>query len=175
MNLAYKYAIAFLNVYNDRLTFNDIERIEKAACFLQEHPRALFLLQVQLIKRSIKEQGLRQMARRYGLTQAIDHLFSLLLEHNRAYMVADVLKAIVYQYQKRNTIMRFMVSSSLPLTEAERHQVEQFIDRQLPGTHYYAYKVDQTLIAGIRIASDTIIWEFSIDKSLRELAHRFGQ
>ena len=41
---------------------------------------------------------------------------------------------------------------------------------QTAATNLYAYSIDTDLIAGVRIQSDTLLWEYSIDKQLRKLA-----
>ncbi len=171
MNLAHKYASAFLKVYNEQLIFDDIERINAAADFLDKHRRALFLLKVPFIKRAIKEKELYELWDRFALVKPVKKLIALLLDHKRSYLLAAVFKAIVYRYQKLHTIHTIKVTSSIELSEKYRGDIEAFVDQQLSGTKLYRYEVDQKLIAGIRLQSDTILWEFSIDKSLRELAH----
>ncbi len=171
MNLSYKYAEAFLNVYNDRLKFEDIEHINKAIQFLQEHPRALFLLQVPVIKQQLREKGLASLCKRFEFIAPIQELVMLLLNHKRIYLLPSVLKAIVDCYQKRHTIEKIVIKSSIPLPQKYRQTVEQFIDRHIAGTKQYRYEIDPTLIAGIRIQSDTVLWEYSMNKRLRDIAH----
>jgi F-type H+-transporting ATPase subunit delta len=173
MNIADKYAVAFLNVYGDRLTFDDSIKTNEAAQFLHQHPRALFLLKVPVIKQTVKEEGLRNFCRRFALPQVIDHIIDLLLEHKRAYLLADVFKAMVKQYQERHHISNIVIKSSTELPQPYRDEIVQFVDRQISGTKQYRYEVDPTLIAGIRIQSDTMLWEISIDKRLRELASKY--
>ncbi len=171
MNLAYKYANAFLNVYNDRLNFDDIKRINSALEFLPEHPRALFLLQVPMITQAMKEKWIVYFCQRFGLVDPLKNLITLLLKHKRAYLLITVLKAIVDRYQKRHTIENIIVKSSVPLPEKYRHEIERFINQHIMGIQQYHYKVDPGLIAGIRIQSDTVLWEYSMNKRLRDIAH----
>lgn len=171
MDIAYKYAIAFLNVYRDRLTFDDIKNIHEAAQFLSKHRRALFLLKVPIIKQQIKQEGLYAFCRRFGLIDEVHNLIKLLLKHKQAYLLADVLKAIVYWYQQQHHISNIMVTSSIVLPQSYRDAIVQFVDQRVMGIKQYRFEINPQLIAGIRIQSDTILWEISIDKRLRELAH----
>jgi F-type H+-transporting ATPase subunit delta len=171
MDIAYKYAIAFLNVYNGRLTFDDIKNIDEAAQFLSKHRRALFLLKVPIIKQRVKQEGLHNICRRFKLVDEVYNLVTLLLKHKRAYLLADVFKAIVYWYQRRHNITNILIKSSMLLPQSYRDDIVHFVDRHVSGIKQYRFEIDPTLIAGIRIQSDTILWENSIDKRLRELAH----
>lgn len=171
MDVADKYAVAFLNVYGNKLTLADVKNIDQAARFLAGQRRALLLLQVPLIARSIKLQGLRELSYKFALIAPINTLVAMLLDHKRAYLLAAVMKAIVYRYEKQHYIHTIIIKSAMKLPERYQHDIVQFIDRQVSGTKQYQYEIDTTLIAGVRIQSDTFLWEYSIDKKLRELAH----
>lgn len=63
------------------------------------------------------------------------------------------------------------VASSCELLDEQRKSIESFIARHVSGKKSYTYTVDPSLIAGVRIYSDTILWEVSIEKQLRDLYH----
>jgi ATP synthase F1 delta subunit len=171
MNLAYKYANAFLNVYRDRLNDGDIKSIATMRQFLSKHPRLLFLLQVPSIKKTMKEKWLGSFCQHFNVSASFKNLITLLLSHRRVFLLPAILKAIIDSYQKRHHIEHITIKSSIPLPLSYRHDVESFIKRHIKGIHYYHYEVDPTLIAGIRIQSDTILWEYSMNKRLRDIAH----
>lgn len=171
MNLAYKYANAFLNVYSDRLNDGDIKSINNILQFLPKHPRLLFLLQVPLIKKAIKEKWLVSFCEQFNVGAPFKNLITLLLSHRRVFLLPAILNAIVNSYQKRHHIENIVIKSSIPLPVSYRHDIESFIKHYINGVHYYHYEVDPTLIAGIRIQSDTILWEYSMNKRLRDIAH----
>lgn len=171
MNLAYKYADAFLNVYNSQLNLEGVEHIRKAIQFLQEHPRALFLFQVPSIKDASKQKAIALFCRHFTLIDPIKALITLLLHHKRVYMVTAVLKALVERYQKYHAIEKVFVKSSIPLPAPYRHHIEQFMNRHIAGIKQYHYEIDPRLIAGIRIQTDTMLWEYSMNKRLRDIAH----
>jgi F-type H+-transporting ATPase subunit delta len=171
MNLAYKYANAFLNVYNDRLNFENIKSINNAVQFLPDHRRALFLLQVPIITQAMKKKWVAHFCERFDLIDPLKDLIILLLHHKRAFLLIAVLKAIVDCYQKRHHIENIVVKSSVPLPEKYRQDIERFMNQHIMGIQQYHYKVDPTLIAGIRIQSDTVLWECSMKKRLRDIAH----
>ena len=171
MRLAIKYAQAYLGIWDSVLDFALIEKINEAAYFLYKNRRVLFLLQVPLIPRKIKEEALQDFCIRFELPDSIHKLIVLLLDHKRGDLIAAVFKAIVVQYKKRHAITTFFVSSTLPLTESQCVTIEQFMNQKIVGTKLFHYTIDSTLIAGIRIQSDTLLWEYSIAKRLRTISH----
>ena len=170
MILTKKYAYAFINTFESQLSHHDIENISLAADFLKNHRRAVFLLKVPKLDQEIKKRGLKEFAARFKLAESIRHLQELLFKHGRAHLFAAVMREIVSCYRQRNNIMVFNVASSGTLSEKNRVVIEQFMQRKTVGDHIYRYALDQSLIAGVRIQSDTLLWEYSIDKQLRELA-----
>lgn len=168
MNAANAYAKAFLNIYDADLTRESINAIEEAAHFLHEHRRALFLLKVPIMDEVVKKRGMKELSDRFALPQSVERLFALLLEHSRASLLADVFLAIVYYYNKRHHHEKVVISSSAKLTDKQKKQIIAFADKRFSGTKNYVFKLDASLIAGIKIMSDTVMWESSIDNYLRE-------
>ena len=171
MNVAHKYAIAFLNVYDAQCSYQDIMHIEAAADFLHDHRRALFLLQVPLIDRAIKIEGLNDLVHRFTLPSIIMRLMECLLDDGKADLLAAALRAVAYRYRRMHAIHKVMIASAVPLAPNDRQELEAIVDEKIAGKKEYRYSIDQTLIAGIRIKTDTLLWEYSIDKQLRDLYH----
>ncbi len=167
-NKAHTYAKAFLNVFGAALTKEMIHNISQAAQFLYEHRRALFLLKVSVIPESVKKRGVKELVARFDLPASIEQLFDLLLKRRRESLLAAVCQDIVKEYNKRHHHETVVVSSSCPLTEQQKKEVVCFANAQFPGTKKYIFKIDTGLIAGIKIMSDTLMWESSIDNYLRE-------
>lgn len=171
MNIADKYAVAYLNTIGSALSVADVKNIQEAATFLHNHRRALFLLQVPLISEAIKQDGLFDLCKRFSLSKTIERLMETLLKAKRAHLIAKIFDAIVVHYNQAHAIYSFKITSSAELHSLYKKQIEEFIDRKVPGTKEYRYAIDSSLIAGVRVESDTLLWEYSIDKQLRDLYH----
>jgi F0F1-type ATP synthase delta subunit len=167
---AFKYSQAFLNVYVKNISHADVKHMEKAYSFLVTHKRALFFLRVPLIEDGIKLKNIRAFCERFRLPDACIALFKLLLAQKKGYMLADVLLAIVKLYKRAHGITSLIVSSSCALKKGEKREVEQFAETKFPGTKEYTYVIDPALIAGVKISSETLLWESSIQQYLRDCA-----
>lgn len=169
MKIIRKYAVAYLHVFGDDFTQADMVQCRRAAEFLKAHRRALFLLKVPLISLEIKKEGLKDFVKKFELPHSMMALVNLLLEHKRAFLLANILLAIIDIYKETNHIHLVTVSSSIALDAQQQKAIEQFLGAQVSGTLLYSYDVDKKLIAGIRLQSDTVLWERSINKRLREI------
>jgi len=169
MRLVRKYAYAFYNVYGDTLTKNDIEHYEEAIEFLRSRQRALFLLKIPTLREAIKWEGLTSLCKRFSLPSATHNLIRVLLKAQCSYVIGDILAQIVDIYKERRGIHDFVVSSSCELSDTMRSTIENFLAARVEGDIIYTYMIDKKLIAGVRLQSDTLLWECSLNKQLRTL------
>lgn len=167
---AKKYAIAFLNLFGSQMVPEDIERIADAAAFLSDHRRAVFLLKVPVIPEKIKKEGLQDFCDRFGLKGEVARLINVLLAHKLPTLLLPVLEGIVAEYNRRRNQVIVTISSAVALDKEQKKILEQFADEQFPGKKTYQYRLDKTLIAGVRLQSETMMWEYSIDNYLRNCA-----
>ena len=171
MDIARKYAQAFFVVYGDSVTDTLIKNIDKAVQFLSTHRRALFLLKVPVVDRLVKIEGLGELCDRFHLGEAIKKLLILLLDSRRSSHFVRVLHTITVLYRKKNHMIAITVASSSVLAEEQRAMIEASMAERIEGNKSYTYIIDPALIAGVRIYSDTFLWEFSVAKQLRDLYH----
>ena len=169
MDIVGKYAHAYLNVFGHQLNQKDIERLHEAAQFLDSHRRALFLLKVPLISVKIKHKGLHEFCKRFALRESVIRLINLLLRDKRAFLLAKIFYAIVDIFREKHHIHTFMISSSAQLNETQQSDIERFLAGHVEGTIIYKYRIDKNLIAGIRLQSETLLWERSINKQLNDI------
>ncbi len=100
-----------------------------------------------------------------------------LIEHKRIWLAAAVFRRLFALYKERTGLHQFVVRSSHELTDELRIEVERFLARAAGQGSIYTYTVDNRLIAGIRMQSDTLLWENSVRKQLntvRRAATREG-
>jgi F-type H+-transporting ATPase subunit delta len=167
--LARRYAQAFLTVYGHELTVEVVDRMRELSRFLLRHNRILFFLTIPTIDGAVKQRGLTLLCERFELPASIKQLTGLLLESKRALLLGTVLRFIDSLYKKEHAILSFDISSAHPLSETNKEFFWQFLKKQLHKTIICTYRVDKSLIAGVRICSDTYLWEHSVAKQLRSV------
>jgi F0F1-type ATP synthase delta subunit len=72
-------------------------------------------------------------------------------------------------FKERAGIHDFVIKSAVALSQQEKDQIEKFLARKTGQDNIYTYHVDTRLIAGVRLRSQTLLWEHSIAQQLRQL------
>jgi ATP synthase F1 delta subunit len=170
IRLARNYAHAVLNVFGPSISRDDITHIQNIVLFLEQHKKALFFLRLTRIDQEVKLKALDALFVELSNKKPFMALIRLLITDNRGHLVYRVLSELVDLYRTANHIMSCTITSSHELSQDELNKVEQFLARQTGDDIIYTYSRDASLIAGLRVQSQTILWEHSVRKQLRELA-----
>lgn len=168
--LAKKYARAFLHIYYDQLTMQDYHALVTAADSLNNNKRLVFFWNLSSIDPVVKALSIEQICRKYNLNGAIKKLCHLLLASNRLFIIHLVLGYIVILYRQQVPFEHVTITSSHILLAEQITIIKKFIESKVGHAIIYTYNTDATLIAGVRIHSDSFLWEHSVAKDLRSLA-----
>ncbi|MGE0009879.1 MAG: FoF1 ATP synthase subunit delta [Candidatus Babeliales bacterium] len=171
--LSRRYATAYVNVYGAQLDLGISDRLEKAAEFLQNTPAAQLVLKLSTLQSSVLKKALEQLCTKFTIPLSLLDLVALLIEHNRLSLLVGILYQIADIYKARKGIQTFQFISPLPLDAHTRERIALFLKNSSFNTIVYTEKIDPSLIAGIRLQSDTLLWEYSIKKQLNQLQHNF--
>ena len=167
--VARKYAQAFLNVFADTISQDDFEHIEAAALFFKKQPSLLFFLKWPALGVAVKVEALNKVLQKFGLPDSFNKLVDLLAQDKRTFLIAEVLSQISKQYKKSHKLGVFNISSAHQLNEQELTTIKEFLAKLTGLDIIYNYTIDKKLIAGIRLQSDTYLWEYSIANQLNQL------
>lgn len=167
--VASKYAKAFLNVYIQQISIDNLNSIEKLIAFFDVHRKTIFFLSVPNIKRSKKEEILSQLFEKFDLNGPLRPLINILASQKRLFLINEILKYISLFYKKRKNIMMFNISISHKLDTQDLEIIEQFLSIKTGKKIMSQHSVDKNLIAGIRLQSNTLLWEYSIRQQCQTL------
>ena len=167
--LARRYAQAFLNVYGHELVPEVRERLQHLHRFLSAHSSILFFLTIPTIDDEVKKQGLAFLCEKFELPHCVKKSMFLLLASKRALLLEQMLGFIDVLYNKEHAISSFVIRSAHPLSSSHKEVLVGFLKAQTGHDIVHNYVLDKSLIAGIRMCSDTHLWEHSIARQLREI------
>lgn len=168
--LAKKYARAFIALYADQLTWNELEKIKKFNIYLKEHKETLFYAQLSALDNHMVEKTFKTLLSDFELIYATNNLVALLIQHKRLFLVSNILDYIIKLMKERLNIMEFVIESAAELDNGQRDYIINFLSRSTKKTIVYTTKINRCLIAGVRAYSDTVGWEFSVRKQLEVLS-----
>ncbi|MDP3788722.1 MAG: ATP synthase F1 subunit delta [Candidatus Chromulinivorax sp.] len=167
--LAKKYAHAYLNVFSDQHTFQDFCSLWRASQFLSEHHSLLFYLSLSMIHEADKKRFIDLFFEKFHLFDSLKQLFYLLLQNKHIFLAADVLRDIYGLYKIKHNIADLQVTSSSDLSEEKLEEIKQFFTKLSGQRVEIRYAVHPGLVAGIRLQTETLLWEYSIAQQLRKL------
>ncbi len=164
--LAKKYATAFMDVAQDLFDEHDLKRVDELQKFLHDNRKILFFFNFSLIDQEVINAVLDKMFKNFKTESLFKKLMQLILHERRALLMPEVLYYVAALYREKNNIISFDVESAQELSEEEKKTVEQFLADSTKKNISPKYKIDSTLIAGMRAQSETLLWEHSIKNQL---------
>jgi len=172
--IARKYAKAFLNLYEDQISIKHLNNIRKLEQFFYSHKKIIYFLSIPNILATTKEKLLSELFQKFNLEALLQPLINLLSNNKRLFLINDILKHIKLLYKEYNNIMRFAIISSHEMIPQDIEIIEKFLAYKANKTVISTYKIDKELIAGIRLQSSTLLWEYSIHKQYETLRKQFN-
>jgi F0F1-type ATP synthase delta subunit len=169
--LALRYAQAFLNCFIDEIDRAYFTALCEVELYFRSNKKVLYFLSLSNIDQSMKETLMHTLFEQFGIARTGDRLVHTLLVGKRGHLLHAVLKHIISLYKRRTQIMSFLITTSHPVSNAQIAVIQQFLARASGCDIIYEYAVNKRLIAGIRLQSDLLLWEYSIDKQLKSMSH----
>lgn len=168
--LARRYAQAFMNVHGTDISKDMFKRVREIALFLQNHKRSLFILQLPYITNEKKHSILHELLiKQFKLPASFDALITQLIDDKRSLLIGQVIEQMSKLYMKLHNIEQFLITSAHELTQQQLDEIQRYLADRLGKDIIYEYKIDKTLIAGIRLLSDFHVWEYSIAQQLHRV------
>lgn len=165
--LARRYAMAYINTFDDQLSQDIIASINHAIPFFKEHVQALYFLTLPTIAFDQKLMIMTTIMRTLQMPVSLDRLLDLLIRHKRAVLWCDTLESIVSCYYEKHHIAQATVESFPELSQEDKQKLEYYFQRMLNKVVLYRYRVQPKIISGLCIKTDNFMWEDSIAKKLR--------
>ena len=165
--LSRKYATAFLNLFIDEIGIKDYCNIVDLFNYLKNHPELGSVFKLPRVDEA-KKEAIDCMVKEFRLKPSLKKLMHLLMQHQRLFLLPDVLRYIQQLYKERREIMEFEVRSSHALTKDQLETIKYFLSSKTGNHILYEHTIHKDLIAGIRLQSDLLLWERSVARRLAE-------
>lgn len=167
--LSKKYAQAYYAVYSENIEPSSIQALQQASNFLSHSKEILFLLGYGALDSQEVKRCIQLFIQRFALPQTIEKICMLLLAHNRIFLLEPVLHDICCIYKHEHNEIDVTVSTSHQLLPEQLVELTEFFTSYSKGKVVMHVKHDPSLIAGVRMQSETWLWEDSVAKKLRAL------
>lgn len=165
--LARRYAVAYVNTFDEQLDKEKIISIKHAVPFFKRHVKALYFLTLPTIITEQKVAVMAQIIHKLHLPISLNKLLEVLICQKRTFLWCIILDVIVSYYYEKHNIADAVIESFPELCDIDKQLVEKSFASLVKQDVLYSYKTNQELIAGLRITTDNLMWEYSIAKKLR--------
>ena len=164
--LARRYATAFLNYYENSISLDDYYAFKELYIFLNNNPVLLTHFKFPRMDKE-KKEAIKKLNAAFKIPSFFEKLTDLLIKQQRLFLIKGVVNSILALYGKRKNIMEFNIASPYSLEKQQLSTVQQFLEKKTKKTILYKQTLNKNLIAGIRLLSGTLLWEYSIAQQLR--------
>ena len=166
--LSSRYARAFMNLYKEQLTDDLVEKLPFIAEQLDSVRSIILYAQIALSNGSSGEQ-IETFFENVGFRKKFLPLISELSRANRLTLLPLVLRTIYTYYQEVQEILHFTIESAVELTQQELEGFITFLKKKTDKNIRYTLKHNPDLIAGVKLYSDTLVFEHSIKQLLDKI------
>jgi F0F1-type ATP synthase delta subunit len=167
--LARRYAQAHLNLFGSGMTLLEAQNLSVLGDILTKH-RSLLLFNGIYQTHGSTNRPIVDLFKMSELPAAFyESLLDLLANQNRLFLLPFILKEIYRGFLEIHGIMHFTLESALPLLDAERDAFLRFLRKKTQKEIHYTLVINPALIAGIKMYSETLGFECSVQQRLNEL------
>lgn len=167
-HLARKYAQAFIDVAGNQFGIDDFKNSISLKKFLRKNRTILFFLNLSL-GAQIRDQAIDHLFKEFSSKELFKKLILLLIRQRRVLLLPDILHHIEDLYQEKSNSMAFTITSSDELPVSDQKTIVSFLEKKTKKNILFEHTVDKDLIAGIRLKSNTLSWEYSVDDHLKKI------
>lgn len=166
--VACKYAKAFLNLYFDAINEQHIDAMVKFNFFLRENRGVLCYLNLPGLNEQVWKDFLARLYTNFNLPQHFPRLIQVLIDRRRVVLLPAIIVAMLQEFWRRKNVMHFTITCSRELSLAEQATVIAFLADKTSAQIKAEFCENARLICGIKMRSDSYIFEHSIARELKK-------
>lgn len=167
---AHRYAKAWINAHSQELSKIDIDQFSHTIDLLKTASKKLAVLDLHPLAKEQQIRASEIIMKHFSLPGILNGLVRLLVCHRKAQLIARVFLQIKKILTHQTKIASFAVSTSHALQKSDQEHIIEFIKKSLNlKTISAAFMLDDSLICGIKITNEEVVFEQSIAKQLRDI------
>lgn len=167
--LATRYAKAFIHVYESQLTPERFEALHNAVVWYDANRSQFFYLHLASMSSEAKQHILLEFLKRFGLEAVARPLVVLLGSHNRLSLLFHVLRQIVAVFYAEHNVVDVAFMTAQALSDEQIASMKKFLEKSTGKQIRPTVMIKPELIAGVRLQSETFLWEYSVAQQLRAI------
>lgn len=168
--LAERYATALYDLADEQKLLDPVaEDLRALRGMLDESPDLRRLIRSPVLSRTEQEKAVAALAERAGFQPLVRNTLGLLAKNRRLFALPEVIEAYSAELAKRRGEVTAQVVSAQPLSEAQRHALDERLRRAVGGKVAIETRVDPSLLGGLIVKLGSRMVDASLSSKLRRL------
>ena len=149
-----------------------LEQLDQITLLLRNEPDARKLLINPVIPPERRDSFVDEISRVLGLDPRVAKLLHLIVERRRLEILDDLIDAYRKMLDEKNGIVRAVVRSAGPLSEAQQQEVAEKLEKSLGQRVVMEVEEDPSLIAGLIVRVGSTVYDGSLLQQLAGFKER---
>ena len=166
--IARKYATAYFKQYHHEFSDASIMQLRTIFNFCHTQKTLFSYLTIPTLALDIKSRIIEIIAHKLAIDVSFKKLLFILIKERRLELTCPIIKHIIRLYQTKFGILEVHINSSHPLDNEEEKNIIAFIRKKTGAQQILPnFTINPILISGLRIYTDTWLWESSVHQLLK--------
>ncbi len=165
-----RYALALFELAEEN---SEVENIEKNVSFLFEFctKNTEFNNFLKNPTNQIETQSkiFSEISKILNLNKTLSNFLQLIIDKRRIYFLDTILEKFIKLSSKRSGKINAILISSKELSEDERNRINQEISKAIKSNIEFIYKIDKSLISGVKIQIESLLIDTSVSNKLKRI------
>tara|TARA_B100002051_G_C16726311_1_gene635547 strand:+ start:1031 stop:1588 length:558 start_codon:yes stop_codon:yes gene_type:complete len=165
-----RYALALLELANEN---SEVEDIEKNVFFLlkifKENSDFQNFLKNPTYQLEVQIKVFKEILKVIKLNKILENFLQFIIKKRRIYFLDKILETFIKLNSKRKGIVKAVLVSSKDLSQAEKNRINQEISKSINSIVDFNYKIDKSLISGVKVQLGSLLIDTSVSNKLKNL------
>lgn len=175
-SLVKKYARGLVRAVADEREFLALrEQLDSLFNLMLSNAEVNFGLSSPFIPRSRRIEIVKELGEKLRLDRRMISFLILLIEHERIFLLKDILSELDNTWAEEHGYEVFEVSSAVELTDTEKERVRQVLEQLEKKPVRISFHLDPEIIGGLVLRKGNVFYDVSIKGNLTKLKEIISQ
>ena len=165
-----RYALALFELADERSEDKDIEKhILSLLEICNRNQEFNNFLKNPTNQIDVQSKVFIEISKIMKLNKTLSNFLQLIIDKRRIYFLEKILEKFIKLSSKKNGKIDAVLTSSKDLSQDERNNINQEISKAIKSNIDFTYKIDKTLISGIKIQVGSLLIDTSVSNKLKKI------